>query len=399
MFRSRAVWTASIILPLAFAWTPADAALPDIDFSGFGTAGFAVTDTGKAEFGRSQAQLTGVNDQGDVGLDSLMAVQATVHLNEMFSATAQTMVRRLFSTGFQLEVPVFFAKADLTRDLSVRVGRIQLPVFMISDYRQVGYSNTWLRPPVELYGMIPFDTNDGADMLYRTTLGPVDISAQAFYGKTDASISNGTTIQTRANWGVNVTATVGPLSVRAARNQSKFTSTSTAVNQLLVQIAAAGFPDLANRLNPTNVPYKFTDFGFSLEEPHFTLQGEYAKQTVGGFLASVDAEYLLAGYRIQKWTPYAMVARQKVTSARSDNTIPPVGPLLPLALAVNQLINSFEADQHTVSAGLRWDLHESLDLKVQVDRVSFQGNGLFINPLPGFHGPVTVGSMTLDFVF
>jgi hypothetical protein len=31
--------------------------------------------------------------------------------------------------------------------------------------------------------------------------------------------------------------------------------------------------------------------------------------------------------------------------------------------------------------------------------VSPQGNGLFINPIAGFHGPVTVGSMTLDFVF
>jgi hypothetical protein len=40
-----------------------------------------------------------------------------------------------------------------------------------------------------------------------------------------------------------------------------------------------------------------------------------------------------------------------------------------------------------------------LDLKVQIDRVSPQGTGLFINPQPGFHGPVLVGSMTLDFVF
>jgi hypothetical protein len=148
-----------------------------------------------------------------------------------------------------------------------------------------------------------------------------------------------------------------------------------------------------------NVPFKFTNLGFSLEEPHFTLQGEYAKQTAGGFVPSADGEYLLAGYRIRKWTPYAMYARQKITSARTDTTIPPVGPLLPLALGVNQLINSIGNDQHTTSLGLRWDLHESLDLKVQVDRVSPQGTGLFINPIPGFHGPVTVGSMTLDFVF
>jgi len=88
-----------------------------------------------------------------------------------------------------------------------------------------------------------------------------------------------------------------------------------------------------------------------------------------------------------------MYARQKVTSERTkDKTIPRFGALLPLALGVDQLINSIGADQHTWSAGLRWDVHESVDLKFQVDRVTPEGNGLFINVKPGFHGPVTVAA-------
>ena len=398
MCHSRAVAATSMSLVCALAALPASAALPDIDVSGFGTAGFAITDTGKAEFGRSQTLPTGANDEGDVGVDSLFAVQATVHLTDIFSATAQAMVRRLFSTGFQLDIPVFFAKADLTHDLSIRVGRIQLPVFMSSDYRQVGYSNTWLRPPIEVYGQIPFDSDDGADILYRTTVGPVDINTQAFYGKTDGTIST-STVQSRMNWGVNVNVTVGPLSVRAGRNQSQLTAVSTSVNQLLAEVSAAGFTALANRLAPVNVPFEFTDLGFRLDGTHWTLQGEAAKETAGGYLTSADGQYLLAGYRIEKFTPYAIYSREKITSARTDTTIPQIGALLPLALGVNQLINSIGADQHTTSAGLRWDVHESIDLKLQVDRVSPQGNGLFINPQPGFHGPVTVAGMTVDFVF
>jgi hypothetical protein len=388
--------------------------MPDVDVSGFGTAGFAITDTSKATFVRSQEQPVGVDESGDVGLDSLLAVQATVHLSDMFSATGQAMVRRLFTSGFALDVPVFFAKADLTHDLAVRVGRIQLPVFMSSDYRQVGYSNTWVRPPIEVYGMIPFDSNDGADLLYRTTLGPVDIAAQTFYGRTDSTVTNTAqtlaspsgapasttvTIQARRNWGVNLSLTLGPLTLRAGRNQSSFTSISDSTNQFIAAINAAGFPALANRLNPTNVPFEFTDYGFSFDGTHVTLQGEIVKETIGGFVPSADGEYLLAGYRIHKFTPYAMFARQKVTSARTDNTIPQVGALIPLAQGVNQLINSVGGDQHTTSLGLRWDLHESMDLKLQVDRVSPQGNGLFIFVKPGFHGPVDVATLTLDFVF
>jgi hypothetical protein len=399
MYRSSARAAASIMLALALCSTWANAALPPIDVSGFGTGGFVVTDSGKAEFGRSQQQLVGANNEGDVGVDSLFALQGTVHFTDMYSATVQGMVRRLTTTGFQLDIPVFFVKAQATRDLALRVGRIQLPVFMSSDYRQVGYSNTWVRPPIEVYGQIPLlDSDDGVDVLYRKAVGPADISAQAFYGKADLSLP-GVSIQSRKNWGVNATATVGPLTLRASRSQSAFTSRSTAVTQLLTAVNAAGFTALANRLNPLNVPFKFTAFGFSLDETHLTLQGEMSKATSGGFLASTDGQYLLAGYRVNKLTPYAIYAHQKVTSARTDTTIPRFGPLIPLALGVDQLINSVGADQHTISAGVRWDVHESVDLKLQVDRVSPQGNGLFFNVRPGFHGPVTVASMTLDFVF
>jgi len=372
--------------------------LPPIEVSGFGTGGFVVTDTGKAEFGHAQEQPVGANNEGDAGVDSLLALQGTVHLTDMFSATVQAMVRRMFNSGFQLDIPVFFVKADLTRDLAVRVGRIQLPVFMSSDYRQVGYSNTWIRPPIEVYSQVPFDSDDGVDALYRKSVGPADVSAQVFYGKSDVSLP-GVPIQTRKNWGANATATVGPLTLRAGRTQSTFTARSAAITQLLTAVNAAGFTALANQLNPVNVPFNFTDFGFSLDDTHFTIQGEISKATAGGFVATTDGQYLLVGYRVEKFTPYAMYARQKITSERTDKTIPRFGALVPLALGVDQLINSIGADQHTFSAGVRWDVHDSVDLKLQVDRVSPQGNGLFINPQPGFHGPVTVASMTLDFVF
>jgi hypothetical protein len=398
MFRPRVMAATSIVLALATCSAPASAALPEIDVSGFGTGGFVVTDTGKAEFGRFQSQATGADNTGDIGVDSLFALQGTVHLTDMFSGTVQGMVRRFSTSSFEFDIPVFFVKAELTRDLAIRVGRIQLPLFMSSDYRQVGYSNTWIRPPIELYGLIPFDSDDGADILYRTTVGPLDISAQTFYGKTDQNLS-GFNIQSRKNWGANVTVTMGPLSVRAGRNQSAFTLISASTTQLLTAVNAAGFTTLANQLNPVNAPFKFTTLGFSLDETHFTLQGEMAKETAGAFVESADGQYLLAGYRVGKFTPYAIYAREKITSKRTDTTIAPVGPLLPLALGVNALINSIGNDQHTVSAGIRWDVHSSVDLKMQVDRVSPQGTGLFINPTPGFHGPVTVGSMTLDFVF
>ena len=45
----------------------------------------------------------------------------------------------------------------------MRVGRVGLPVFMISDYRNVGYANTMLRPPAEMYSQVPINSIDGVD--------------------------------------------------------------------------------------------------------------------------------------------------------------------------------------------------------------------------------------------
>ena len=398
MQRSAVTASTSVVLALALCPACASAGALQVDVSGFGTGGFAITDTGKADFGRSQTQAAGVNNEGDVGIDSLFALQGTVHLDDILSATVQGMVRRLYGTGFQLDIPLFFVKADLTTDLAVRAGRIQIPVFMNSDYREVGYSNTWVRPPIEVYGQVPFDSDDGADVLYRRALGPVDVSAQAFYGKTDLSLVTAS-VQSRKNWGVNLGVTVGPLALRGGYGGSKFTSTNAGITQLLTEVNAAGFTALANRLNPVNVPSKFSDFGFSWDEPSYTIQGEVTKETNGGFVASTEGQYVLAGYRIRKFTPFAMYARQRITSERTDPTIPPVGALLPLALAVDGLVNSIGADQHTISGGVRWDVHDSVDLKMQIDRVSPQGNGLFFNVQPGFKGPVVVASLTVDFVF
>ena len=89
MYRSRVMATASITLAFALGAMRAGAALPQVDISGFGTGGFAITDNGKAEFGRSQQQLVGANNEGDVGVDSLFALQGTVHFTDMFSATVQ----------------------------------------------------------------------------------------------------------------------------------------------------------------------------------------------------------------------------------------------------------------------------------------------------------------------
>src|SRR5688572_29854238 len=143
--------TLAVALSLALCGGTAGAAT--VDVSGFGTAGIVFTDNDDAQFIRS-SQAEGADTGGDVGVDSIAGVQATVHLTDRISGTTQILLRRLYGEGFELDSPLAFIKVGINNDVSVRLGRLPLPAFLVSDFRQVGYANTWMRPPIEVYGQV-----------------------------------------------------------------------------------------------------------------------------------------------------------------------------------------------------------------------------------------------------
>jgi hypothetical protein len=101
------------------------------------------------------------------------------------SFTGQGLVRKNVTDNFGAELTWAFAKAKVNDQLSVRVGRMGLPVYMISDYRNVGYANTMLRPPVEMYTQVLLESIDGVDATYQTAVGETNISSQLAYGVTE----------------------------------------------------------------------------------------------------------------------------------------------------------------------------------------------------------------------
>ena len=383
------------VVPLLLALGAGTAGAATFDVSGFGTAGFVITDTDKAEFVRG-SQPVGADSSGDVGVDSIAGVQATVHLTDAISGTTQVLLRRLYNDGFELDAPLAFIKAQVNKDFAVRVGRLPLPVFLVSDFRQVGFANTWIRPPVEVYGQVPIDSVDGLDMLYSGTSGPVSFNAQAFYGKTDVALS-AADVSVKDFWGVNGSATVGPLTLRVGRTESKLTLTSPQGDALLAGVRQAGFTALADDLSTVDKKSSFTAFGAVLDWHNVIVQAEDTKTKLVGYLADSTAWYVLGGYRVDKFTPYAMYAKRTTDSATSSNVIPQVGPLIPLALGVNALLAGSE--QNTTSLGLRWDAASSVAVKFQYDHVDPTGKGLFANVKTGFDGPVNVFGIAVDVVF
>ncbi len=118
---------------------------------------------------------------------------------------------------------------------------------------------------------------------------------------------------------------------------------------------------------------------------------------LGGFPADTSGRYVLAGYRVNKFTPFAMYAEREIESAARARRSRLWSPLLPLAAGVNALIAGNE--QNTTSVGVRLKAASSVAVKFQYDHVDPQGAGLFAQVKPGFDGPVNVFGVSIDVVF
>lgn len=412
-----------LAMPLALSNVYADEAPsgPTVRISGYGTAAMTATDTDEAQFARPN-QATGAGKSARTGVDSNLGLQADVAINAWLSATGQGLVRRNATEQYGAELTWAFAKAKLSDELSVRVGRLGLPVFMISDYRNVGYANTMLRPPNEVYSQVPMQSIDGIDATYQHAFGATNLTAQLAVGSTTAKLAVGggvvVKLDAKSVTALNIVAENGPLTLRFGRADTKISiDDSAAQNALIGGLRATGagyhFPQLgtlADELVAHDKKASFTSVGAALDWKNIVLQSEYAKRKTDTYINDTTSWYLMAGYRVGKFLPYFSHADLSVDHVVA-NTVPascPVGyppactpTLRALSAGVNRISNTgTQGAQSTNTVGVRWDFARSAALKVQIDRVTpHNGQGLFLAPAATFTGPVNVYAAAIDFVF
>jgi hypothetical protein len=377
----------------------------NLSISGFGTLGVAKSDTDKAQFVRYN-QAEGVADKVKIGLDSNLGLQASYKINEDLSGTVQILTRKNTSPSFTTDLTWAFLKYKVNDEWNVRVGRVVIPAFMISDYQNVGYANTMMRPPVELYAQDPIESLDGADFNYQHAFGDTNFTAQGTGGVARGKLflpSTATVATYRApSFALSMSLEHGPLTVRLAHLQAKLTSNDIApLNSLVATLAAVGFGQLGQDMQlVSGKKIGFTALGATLDWNNILVQTEYAQRRAKDkvYIADTNAWYLMAGYRIGKFLPYYShnSVKQDGTSIMLPANFPASGPL---SAAVRGLMAA--AEQKSDLIGLRWDFAKSMALKLQVDRVRPQTKTgtLIYGPAAGLKDTVTVVGASLDFVF
>jgi hypothetical protein len=356
----------ALYLTVAAGSAAANGSVADMSsYNGFGTAGVARSDTNRAEY-VSGNQMAGATENFDYKTDSKLGLQGTFAPTSWLSGTAQVLAEERNSSAITTQFEWAYLKVQPSADLSIRYGKMELPLFLVSDSRNVGYTTTWLRAPNAVYGEALFDTYEGGDIIYKLELGKYTVTAHALLGTPNPVTQLGGPASAQFftghhMYGYDVTADLDIVTVRASLLTLDYrTYAGGALNQ--------------------DGKYHFYNVGVAYDRNNIIAQGEFIELRTDDPTDNINGWYVMGGYRMDKWVPYLIYASSHRNQAG--------GGIVP------------ELNGSTESIGVRLDAFKSVDFKAQFDHArTFDYNTPFINVQPGFKNKANIFSLAADFVF
>lgn len=383
---------------------------PTWKFSGFGTIGAVYASARDADFSSTvlRANGAGRSEAWSPDVDSRLGAQLDLSLGR-WSGVLQVVSEQNMEGSYRPRVEWANVKYQATPDLALRIGRIALPVFLAADYRKVGYTMAWVRPPVEVYGGLPISSSDGIDATWRWGAGDTRHATQVFFGRTDTHLFDDRRVEAHGIAGLSHSIEHGPLSARLSALTGHLT---TGIGAEVFTAMRAFGPQgvaLAERYAIEHKRVSMVSAGFSYDPGQWFLNAEAGHSKTHSLLGRTTTMYAGGGYRFASLTPYLGYAKVRAHGATRDPGLALAG--LPpqaqaLATALNAGLNIYLGTipiQTTLSTGLRWDLARDAALKVQYDRLrpTDGSRGTLINTPSSFRSGETVhvASAALDFVF
>jgi hypothetical protein len=389
----------------------AETTTPIWKFSGFGTVGTVHSSEHSADFAGSALKADGAGRTKDWSphVDSRLGAQVDLTFSPRWSAVIQVVSEQRLDNSYQPQVEWANIKYQATPELALRMGRIALPMFVAADYRKVGYAYAWVRPPLEVYGVQPISSSDGADLTWHWDGEQVRSTTQAFYGRTDRRLYGPARLRGDNITGLSHTVEQGAFSARASVITTRITM--NLFPELFQALDAFGPQgrDIGSRLALDSKRATIMGLGLNYDPGQYFVTAEASRSKTVSYLGSTKSFYVSSGWRHGNFTPYGGYARVWGTPPEGPTALSLAG--LPPAYARSALVaNTILAgalrtipSQSTLSAGLRWDLAPNVALKLQHERVTSRNGsrGLLINSAADFRSGRTaqVTSAALDFVF
>lgn len=409
MLRILAFLLLCMCIPLRGAWAEStiDENLPRLRLSGFATLAYVDAGAQNLLFARDSSQYPGGSRHQGFAADSRLGVQANWQLSSEVDAVMQAVARSQASPRSSDLLDLAFVRWRPEPDTRVRVGRFGVDIYAISEFKSVGYSYPWVRPPREFYYIFPFQSLDGIDLTHgiNTDMGKLDV--RGFWGL--SSFVTSQTGRSRAgahglslnwesdNWRLGATYT----QVKSkALNQwaQAFSQQASSLAGLWPEAA-----ELADYFDADSFHGRYVALNVSHERGPWQFLAEVSHAKVGSPALPGGLRYHLSIARnFGAWTPYLVYAAVRDPFDRRFSS--PIPFLAPVASVANEALGHARMRQHTWSLGLRWDFSAQADLKLQWDRSFIEPGyrGMWGGSDPGWLEGVRrkdVFSIALDFLF
>lgn len=378
-----------------------------VEFDGFLTAGFAVHDMPDMAYDSNAdnipdtltpaTYLNSIEEDVSFDNDSKFGLQITADVFEDMQAVAQVLATGA-DENYDMDVEWAYLDYTINRYLNLRGGKVKEPVYLISDYYEVGYAYPWIRPPEEVYNNNPINTIVGMQALLTKQFGRTTIIFQPYLG------SNSDVVPGTGGAVVFDATNFFGAAIQVSSPSFTFQASTLKTDVSTVGFLTVGGPDPGTPTTPpTPGPVltinasatgeaELSSVGFSFDVSNFVGYAEYVTRDISGSVEGLfpdqDGWYVTFGYRAGKFLPHVTVA-----SVESDP--------LPLTSGASQ-----GNTQDSVTLGLRYEVNDSAAFKFEYKSIQLDtdtaSNGFFVADVPGAfytEDKASVVSVALDVIF
>ena len=398
----------------------ADHGVDNLRFSAFGTLGAAFVDAPAGWVYRREFSQP-LNSQGTrFDLDSRLGLQVNYSPSAAIELVGQANLRRRAPVAGPADaVEWAFAAWRPNADWTLRLGRVNLDAFLMSDHRSVGFAYPYARPPTEFYAQLPSSLN-GVDAARVWNDGSAQWRAKLLAGHSRLSFDSSNKLDLKKVLGGMVSRESDGLLMRVSAFQARLFFSAPPLQPLLAGLdslallpvpgVAAQAGELRSRMTLDDAKPTYVSVGAQVDRDDWLLSGELVRVT-GSVPVSFSAGYVSLGRRWGPVTVFGVAGRISRSSRPAaapvwEGTLAPlIGPAAAqqaqfLGTSAATVVNSLLPKQSTFALGTRWDLGPRLALKVQWDHIRVAENG---SSLWGAGSTVAtranVGAVVLDFVF
>lgn len=365
-----------------------------LSFSGF--ASLAVSYLDDPDIGFRSNYLNRHHSGWSALQDTTLGGQVNIEWRDNWDSVVQVVLQDREHRQFNNFLELAFVRFRANPNWSIRAGRINSDLYLLSEYSYVSYAYLWVRPPQDYYSFATTARHlDGLDIEYKQTLGEGFLQLKLAGGSTQPKVNEGeNTIDVKFDNLLSLSAVYSTYNWTLRASSSRADTNivnATGLNQViggLHQIPAALWvqaDELANGLNSAGHDIRYNALGIAYDSDPWLLQAEFGNVRSDWLVVpSSNAGYISVGRRFDDLTYYASVSVTRKKGQSPRVVAPELPDYLPievitqtqqLAAITDTIIKRSSVDQSSLSLGVKWHAASNLVVKAQLDRFNIRPEG------------------------